>query len=181
MLVHADINPSFFSIKVHHGGNFIVERGRKSYVGGQVSYSDYEQRDKVSILDLNEIGKKIGLTDVVEFYYKVPSSNLDGGFKILQTDNHVIDMVRKIENNVVEIFLVIPNGLEDVDVASWDWESGTFPESTITIDKLGDTLDMTEDGLFLYSGHYIFCTAPLRTIFRTICGLFLLLKCHIHA
>ena len=56
-------------------------------------------------------------------------------------------MVRHIENNVVEIFLVIPNGLEDVDVASWDWESGTFPESTITIDKLGDTLDMTEDGM----------------------------------
>ncbi|KAI8537687.1 hypothetical protein RHMOL_Rhmol09G0043600 [Rhododendron molle] len=113
----------------------------KCYVGGQISYSDYEDRDRVSILDLKEIAKKCGLTDVVDFYYNVPSSVQDGGFIIMQTDNHVMDMVRHIKDNVVEIFLVISSGLEDVDVANWDWECGNFPKSGNTIERLGDVAD----------------------------------------
>ncbi|KAI8573354.1 hypothetical protein RHMOL_Rhmol01G0270400 [Rhododendron molle] len=113
----------------------------KCYVGGQISYSDYEDRDRVSILDLKEIAKKCGLTDVVDFYYNVPSSVQDGGFIIMQTDNHIMDMVRHIKDNVVEIFLVISSGLEDVDVANWDWECGNFPESGNTIERLGDVAD----------------------------------------
>ncbi|KAG5522743.1 hypothetical protein RHGRI_034780 [Rhododendron griersonianum] len=148
MVVEDNINPKLFSIGVHHGGNFSVERGRKYYVGGQISYSDYEDRNRVSILDLKEIAKKCGLTDVVDFYYNVPSSIQDGGFIIMQTDNHVMDMVRHIKDNVVEIFLVISSGLEDVDIANWDWECGNFPESGNTIERLGDVADdgMQGDG-----------------------------------
>ncbi|KAG5527875.1 hypothetical protein RHGRI_028714 [Rhododendron griersonianum] len=85
------VHPDFFSIKVHHGGVFFAERGRKSYFGGKVSYSDYENRKIFS-------------------------------------------------DNVVDIFLVIPNtildDLLDVDVGNWEWESETFPESGVTIDDV---------------------------------------------
>ncbi|KAI8530433.1 hypothetical protein RHMOL_Rhmol11G0057800 [Rhododendron molle] len=137
-------NPNFFSIKVHHGGNLTVEGGRNSYVGGQVSYSDYEERDKVSFLNLNEIGRKLGINDEVKFYCKVPSSHFDGGFKLMRTDNDVLKMVRQIKDNVVEIFLVISNSivddLLDVNVGNWEWDCGTFPESGITIENI-DTIE----------------------------------------
>ncbi|KAF7137151.1 hypothetical protein RHSIM_Rhsim07G0033600 [Rhododendron simsii] len=97
------------------------------------SYSDYENRKFFSLLELDEIGKKLGLNDALEYYYKAA----DGGFKIIQNDDQLIDMVNHIKDNVIDIFLVIPNtildDLLDVDVGNWEWESGTFPKSGVTI------------------------------------------------
>ncbi|KAH7844045.1 hypothetical protein Vadar_023666 [Vaccinium darrowii] len=142
------INPEFFSFKVHHGGIFVVERGRKSYIGGQVSYSDYEERDKVSLLDLHEIRKKLGLSDVVEFWYKVPGNEY---FNIMENDNDVYEMGKCIIDRKIELFVVIPDSnvhnLKDANVGDWDWDCGTFPESGITIEGahmvegIGGTLD----------------------------------------
>ncbi|XP_058192881.1 uncharacterized protein LOC131310090 [Rhododendron vialii] len=143
-LVPKYFNPNFFSIKVHHGGNLTVEGGRNYYVGGRISYSDYEERDKVSFFDLNEIGRKLGINDEVKIYCKVPSSHFDGDFKLMRTDNDVLKMVRQIKDNVVEIFLVISNSivddLLDVNVGNWEWDCGTFPESGITIENI-DTIE----------------------------------------
>lgn len=114
-----------------------------------ISYNDYEDRDRVSILDLNQIGKELGLTDVVDFYYMDPSSNLDGGvgFITMQSGNHFMDIVRSTKDNVVEIYLGIPIGVEDVDVGNWEWECGTFADSGISIEGLGGTLDVAVDGM----------------------------------
>ncbi|KAH7859911.1 hypothetical protein Vadar_007022 [Vaccinium darrowii] len=148
----ANVNPDFFSFKVHHGGVFVVERGRKSYIGGQVSYSDYEERDKVSLLDLHEIRKKLGLSDSVEFWYKVPGNE---DYKIMENDNDVYEMGKCISDRQIELLLIIHDSdvhdLEDVNVGDWDWESGTFPESGITIEDvhmvegIGGTLDDGND------------------------------------
>ncbi|KAH7836248.1 hypothetical protein Vadar_033984 [Vaccinium darrowii] len=104
---------------VHHGGIFVVDRGTKSYMGGQISYSDYWDVDKVSLLELDEIGKKLGFTKTIEFYYKVLNN---GVFKILQNDNDILDMVKCIKDGKIDIFLVTPtstvDGLEDMDVGN---------------------------------------------------------------
>ncbi|KAH7858581.1 hypothetical protein Vadar_025499 [Vaccinium darrowii] len=129
------VNRAFLTFNVHHGGIFIHDRGSKCYVGGQVSYSDYEDKNKVSLLDLDEIGKKVWFTEAVEFYYKVPCT---GVFKIIENDNDILDMVKCIKDRKLDIFLVIPNSsiddLEDINAGNWEWDSGTVPKSGITIE-----------------------------------------------
>lgn len=91
--IYADINLTLFTFKVHHDFFLgVVDRGSKSYVGGQVSYNDYEDKTKVSLLELGEIGIRLGFNDVVEFGYKIP---VDGVF--IQDDNDILDMVSALK------------------------------------------------------------------------------------
>ncbi|KAH7842337.1 hypothetical protein Vadar_004094 [Vaccinium darrowii] len=137
------INPdSWFSVKVYHGGCFMIEGNVKSYVGGKISYNDYENRCQFLLMELDGIGQNLGFKDYVEYYFKVPSSQ--GGFKIIETHDQVMDMLNHIKDNVVDIYIAFLNSLADdlqeVDVANWEWETRTFPESGVTIEDV----DMVE-------------------------------------
>ncbi|KAH7848133.1 hypothetical protein Vadar_034123 [Vaccinium darrowii] len=141
------MNPAFFTFKVHRGGIFVVDGGTKSYMGGQIRYSHYWDIDKVSLLELDEIAQKLGFTEVIEFYYKVPRN---GVFKIIKNDNDILDMVKCIKDAKIDIFLVTPNstvdGLEDMDIGNWEWDCGTFPESGITLEDYDKAEDDMSDG-----------------------------------
>ncbi|KAH7839283.1 hypothetical protein Vadar_002200 [Vaccinium darrowii] len=135
----------------------MIEANVKSYVGGKISYSDYENRCQFSLMELDGIGQNLGFKDYVEYYFKVPSEQ--GWFKIIQTHDQVMDMLNHSKDNVVDIYIAFPNSLvddlEEVDVGNWEWETGTFPQSGVTIedvdmveglgDPLEDDLDSNEN------------------------------------
>ena len=104
-ILNADTNSDFFTIKVFHGGRFSEEKGRKCYVGGTVSYFDWNDKDKMSLIELDDIAKRLGYADFVGFHYRNPAFVLDGGFKMMHVDEDVLDMVGCVEDHVVEMYM----------------------------------------------------------------------------
>lgn len=68
LYLNAGPGSEYFTIRIHHSGKF-VELNHRCYVGGKVDYFDYCHQDEMSMLELNEMAKELGLTDILNFFH----------------------------------------------------------------------------------------------------------------
>ncbi|KAH7864581.1 hypothetical protein Vadar_031205 [Vaccinium darrowii] len=146
-------NPDYFTIKLNHGGNLVKEDMVEYYVGGSVNYIDYCNNDRISKTELHAMSKEVGCVGEVSFYWRF--NGLDGNwvFKKVQVDGDVTSIVQNLTNQLVELYIVDINlegpitvdvedglevvdwgdGLEEVDVNSWEWDSEALSQANYTI------------------------------------------------
>ena len=98
-------NEIFFSIKVHHGGDF-TEGPVNRYVGGTVEYIDNCDLDKMSLLEMDDIAKKFGFAPHVGFYFRLPGVTLDNGLVFMNTNEDVMAMIACLPSSrTTEVYL----------------------------------------------------------------------------
>ena len=101
-MYNADSESTFFTIKMHHGGQV----KRNSYIGGKIAYYDYCCTDKMSCLELEDMGNKLGYTVPFGFYYK--DNNYDLQFVLHDGCIYEVAKACLDTTRVVEIFLEGP-------------------------------------------------------------------------
>ncbi|KAG8375239.1 hypothetical protein BUALT_Bualt10G0079600 [Buddleja alternifolia] len=74
-----------FSLKVHHGGEFIPIP-QKVYMGGECDHIDYISCVEMSMKTMEKIGKLLGFHDCIGFYYRVPGTDDDKGLIFILTE-----------------------------------------------------------------------------------------------
>ncbi|KAK1435886.1 hypothetical protein QVD17_01658 [Tagetes erecta] len=96
-----DIYPEYFSIKLHHGGEFRVLDHHNVYVKGKVNYVDLINPDKFCVFDLNDIVVELGYDKKAIYYYHylVPGGDLDFGLRALGNDADILHFMEDIKDN----------------------------------------------------------------------------------
>ncbi|CAI9264792.1 unnamed protein product [Lactuca saligna] len=107
--------PTWFSIKLHHGGRFTKLLDIK-YTGGEVCYVDYVDIDEFSVHELDAImldldypdPRMIELTDespVIYYHFRIPNGDFQFGLRPLGNDQDVINLSKFIQNNkLIEVY-----------------------------------------------------------------------------
>ncbi|KAK1402772.1 hypothetical protein POM88_002377 [Heracleum sosnowskyi] len=99
--------PSFFTIKLYHGGHF--ENLNSKFVNYKVDYFDFCNVDMMSMFEVGGmVSEAIGRKSVgIELYFKAPVEGMDEIGK-LETDGDILVMTRLISKEVqyVEVFVI---------------------------------------------------------------------------
>nr|KAJ0213156.1 hypothetical protein LSAT_V11C400190450 [Lactuca sativa] len=107
--------PTWFSIKLHHGGKFTKLPDIK-YIGGEVRYVDYVDIDEFSVHELDAMmldqgypdPRMIELTDespVIYYHFRIPNGDFQFGLRALGNDHDVINISKFIRNNkLIEVY-----------------------------------------------------------------------------
>ncbi|MFS7905289.1 hypothetical protein Hanom_Chr01g00045951 [Helianthus anomalus] len=99
--------PTKFSIKVYHGGEF-SDNPCRSYVGGKYNFIDCLDIDDFGIDVLEEMVKQIGYSVDMVFYFhfKIPYVCLDLGLKCLASDSDFLSLFEHVRGGVklIEIY-----------------------------------------------------------------------------
>nr|KAJ0219453.1 hypothetical protein LSAT_V11C300139830 [Lactuca sativa] len=107
--------PTWFSIKLHHGGRFTKLPDIK-YTGGEMCYVDYVDIDEFSLHELDAIMLDLGypdpwmdeLTDespVIYYDFRIPNGDFQFGLRALGNDQDVINLSKFIQNNkLIEVY-----------------------------------------------------------------------------
>ncbi|KAK1403625.1 hypothetical protein POM88_003230 [Heracleum sosnowskyi] len=100
--------PSFFTIKLYHGGYF--ENLNSKFVNYKVDYFDFCNVDMMSMFEVGGmVSEAIGRKSVgIELYFKAPVEGMDEIGK-LENDGDILVMTRLISKEVqyVEVFVVL--------------------------------------------------------------------------
>nr|KAJ0213576.1 hypothetical protein LSAT_V11C400159250 [Lactuca sativa] len=109
--------PTWFSIKLHHGGKFTKIADIKN-IGGQVCYIDYVDIDEFSVHELDDIMLDLGYPDpqmtevvdisdspVISYHSKIPNGDFQFGLRALGNDQYVINLSKYIPHNkLIEVY-----------------------------------------------------------------------------
>ncbi|CAI9286001.1 unnamed protein product [Lactuca saligna] len=107
--------PTWFSIKLHHGGKFTKLPDIK-YTGGEVRYVDYVDIDEFSVHELDAIMLDLGYPDprmielsvespVIYYHFRIPNGDFQFGLRALGNDQDVINLSKFIQNNkLIEVY-----------------------------------------------------------------------------
>lgn len=103
-------NRDLFTIKLHFGGHF--SSNPKAYIGGEIRYVDKCDGDELSLLEvfsmLTDCGVNVGMC---ELFYKLPNSIMDFGLFPLNSDIHVVEMCKVVEDSRL-IYVYCETGVE---------------------------------------------------------------------
>ena len=81
-----------FTLKIHHGGQFL-NVPKRMYVGDRaITYIDYCEIDRISLLELKSMVTQLGYNSVAEFYHRIPGNEKeeDSVFRQIQTDSDLL-------------------------------------------------------------------------------------------
>ncbi|CAI9276169.1 unnamed protein product [Lactuca saligna] len=107
--------PTWFSIKLHHGGKFTKLPDIK-YIGGEVRYVDYLDIDEFSVHELDAIMLDLGYPDprnsefadespVIYYHFRIPNGDFQFGLRALGNDQDVINLSKYIAHNkMIEVY-----------------------------------------------------------------------------
>nr|KAJ0213473.1 hypothetical protein LSAT_V11C400168770 [Lactuca sativa] len=107
--------PTWFSIKLHHGGKFTKLPDIK-YIGGEVRYVDYVDIDEFSVHELDAIMLDLGYPDprnsefadespVIYYHFRIPNGEFQFGLRALGNDQDVINLSKYIAHNkLIEVY-----------------------------------------------------------------------------
>ncbi|CAI9266137.1 unnamed protein product [Lactuca saligna] len=107
--------PTWFSIKLHHGGKFTKLPDIK-YIGGEVRYVDYLDIDEFSVHELDAIMLDLGYPDprnsefadespVIYYHFRIPNGDFQFGLRALGNDQDVINLSKYIAHNkLIEVY-----------------------------------------------------------------------------
>ncbi|KAK1424718.1 hypothetical protein QVD17_20056 [Tagetes erecta] len=99
--------PTLFSLEIHHGGEF-VNKPRRKYVKGKVSYVDLVDSDTFSVHEVDGMMQELGyLPDEVMYYsYKIPDKDLDVGMKAIAGDMDVHNFLHYVQKfKLIELYI----------------------------------------------------------------------------
>lgn len=142
MKLNAGPNSEFFTIRMHHSGKF-MNFGSTCYVGGSISYFDYCSEDEMSMLEISEMAKDLGLHGSVSFFH-----NRGGGINncnsvvLMNDDVDAMILVNFLDRErVTEIYVGHgDNNLSEDKSENGENESmgGSFPEVDEPVGYEGD-------------------------------------------
>ncbi|KAK9048149.1 hypothetical protein SSX86_032888 [Deinandra increscens subsp. villosa] len=94
--------PSIFTFKIFHGGQFIENPGRK-YTMGKVDFVDMIDADEFSVHELDLMIQMLGHPkhDLIYYYFKIPSEDLNLGLRPLGNDKDVAELFKYVATNKV--------------------------------------------------------------------------------
>ena len=143
-LIHdcAEHGSEYFTIRLHYGGKFNGSDYR-FYTGGEVDHIDLCDGDRMSVLEINEMLKKLGYgeEEAVLYYYLEPTSVLPDGLRQLQTDQHVNQFCSWVqEYKVMEVYCDHKT-IEEVLKMQFNEPVETYaapPKSGVLIEEIDD-------------------------------------------
>ncbi|MFS8025987.1 hypothetical protein Hanom_Chr16g01481641 [Helianthus anomalus] len=82
------VNPTFFSLKIHHGGSFTKFPSR-IYVNDQVDYVDFVDKDKFSVNEVCYMMLELEYSEneLIFYYFKPFDEDLNFGLRALGNDS----------------------------------------------------------------------------------------------
>ncbi|CAI9291361.1 unnamed protein product [Lactuca saligna] len=95
-----------FTIKLHHGGNFMKLPNTK-YVKGEARYIDLVDIDEFPVHELDAMMLELGYSvpPVIYYHFRIPYEDLDFGLRALGNDNDVLNLAQYIgDNKVIEVY-----------------------------------------------------------------------------
>nr|KAJ0193317.1 hypothetical protein LSAT_V11C800438100 [Lactuca sativa] len=108
--------PTWFSIKLHHGGKFTKLHDIK-YIGGEVCYVDYVDIDEFSVHELDAIMLDLGYPDprnsdfadeslLIYYHFRIPNGDFQFGLRALGNYQDVINLSKYISHNkLIEVYI----------------------------------------------------------------------------
>ncbi|CAI9289134.1 unnamed protein product [Lactuca saligna] len=107
-IVYVD-SPTWFSIKLHHGGKFTKLPDIK-YIGGEVCYVDYVDINEFYVHELDSIILDLGYPDprnsefadespFIYYHFRIPNGDFQFGLRVLGNDQDVINLSKHIAHN----------------------------------------------------------------------------------
>ncbi|GJX27744.1 hypothetical protein Tco_0235823 [Tanacetum coccineum] len=102
-------HPTAFTLKINHGGT-LTSPPNVRYKGGKANWFDDVDVDSFSAIEVQTMVKDLGyLNKDLQFYYKIPNSNLDIGLKPLSCDKDVMEMCHYVSKcKVMDVFVIHP-------------------------------------------------------------------------
>ncbi|CAK9157806.1 unnamed protein product [Ilex paraguariensis] len=92
----------YFTIKMHHSGKF-DGYGDKVYIGGRVNSIDMCHFDQISLIELDNMLKNIGVgyNQITIFYQRIGN-----GWRALENDQHAMDLIKWVDKvKVVDVYV----------------------------------------------------------------------------
>lgn len=104
--LHTESKPTYFTLKVTHGGKFTPPRGRM-YVDPVIPWYDCVDYDLFSFYAFEELVADIGVKGgVAGYYYRIPGETLDVGLYPLKSDEDVMKMLDLIPTHrEIEVYV----------------------------------------------------------------------------
>ncbi|CAI9265552.1 unnamed protein product [Lactuca saligna] len=107
--------PTWFSIKLNHGGKFTKLPNIK-YIGGKVRYVDSVDINEFSMHELDAMMLDLGYPDpwnskfadeslIIYYHFRIPNGDFQFGLRALGNDHDVINLSKYIvHNNLIEVY-----------------------------------------------------------------------------
>ncbi|KAL8189033.1 hypothetical protein R6Q57_029294 [Mikania cordata] len=100
--------PKFFTLRIHHGGQFTKSPNRK-YVNGKITFIDTVDYEDFRIEVLNAMIHRIGYPNDMVFYYflKISYVCLDLGLNMLSSNNDFKSLCAHVREGAkqIEVFI----------------------------------------------------------------------------
>ncbi|MFS7981558.1 hypothetical protein Hanom_Chr10g00952411 [Helianthus anomalus] len=105
--------PGFFTLRLHHGGDF-TDEDDFDYSGGQVDHIDKVDSDFLSVIMLNDMLVELGYSeeDVVVYHFRVPGEDLMLGLRPLGSNTDFIRLLEYVKTRcLIFIFNILRKNL----------------------------------------------------------------------
>src|SRR3954471_5030329 len=84
-------NDALYTGEYHHGGLFVNKR-RREYIGGIISYENGIDADETSLIEVKNFVKALGYGGDCRVWCRMHKNSLNRGLKLLDTDKSVYDV-----------------------------------------------------------------------------------------
>ncbi|PWA43786.1 transposase, MuDR [Artemisia annua] len=99
--------PIVFCLKINHGGAF-TSHPKVRYIGGKVNWIDTIDSERFSVVEVATMMQELGYengSSGMDFFYKLPNSDLDNGLRKLETDNALELMTHVSKYKVIDLYV----------------------------------------------------------------------------
>ena len=101
--------PTVFCLKINHGGAF-TSPPKVRYKGGKVNWIDTIDSERFSVVEVATMMEELGYengSSGMDFFYKLPNTDLDNGLRKLETDKDVLELMTHVSKyKVIDLYVV---------------------------------------------------------------------------
>ena len=100
--------PTVFCLKINHGGAF-TSPPKVRYKGGKVNWIDTIDSERFSVVEVATMMEELGYengSSGMDFFYKLPNSDLDNGLRKLETDKDALELMSHVSKyKVIDLYV----------------------------------------------------------------------------
>ncbi|PWA90375.1 Zinc/iron permease [Artemisia annua] len=100
--------PTVFCLKINHGGAF-TSPPKVRYKGGKVNWIDTIDSERFSVVEVATMMQELGYengSSGMDFFYKLPNSDLDNGLRKLETDKDASELMTHVSKyKVIDLYV----------------------------------------------------------------------------
>lgn len=97
-----------FCLKINHGGAF-TSPPKVRYKGGKVNWIDTIDSERFSVVEVATMMQELGYengSSGMDFFYKLPNSDLDNGLRKLETDKDALELMSHVSKyKVIDLYV----------------------------------------------------------------------------